>query len=182
MLGHACGECLRAGGAPLARVLRPIIALAVPDGELAYDILLALLGTPPSKDQAAVSKGKGVVLDGEVERALCEEWGCWPAAVRRIGDPAVLGALLRAISAKPPPTCPITLEDLVINGNVDRDVAIIIQRPAGASPPDARPTDVHVFLYRRQALERWFSDRPAAPTNPLTRQSLNTSRDYIPIS
>jgi hypothetical protein len=83
-------------------------------------------------------------------------------------------ALLDAIRAKPAPTCPISLDDLVLpSGRLEKNVAMIVQRP-----PEGRP---HVFLYKQAALERWFADS-RVPTNPLTRQILDTKRDYLPIS
>lgn len=191
MLSNACIECVRADGRPLVQLLRPIVALAVPDAELAYEIVVVFAGAA----SASLSKHRTLNVDRPpdvvyrplkrdcrpgAQMCALQECGCAEAALTRIDDSRVHAVLLETLQSRPPPTCPISLDDLVSlpSGRLVKNVAMIIQRPSNGGDKAARP---HVFLYRRGVLERWFADSPA-PTNPLTRQPLDPARDFIPLS
>jgi hypothetical protein len=190
MLGNACTECFRANGPPIARLVRPIIALAVPDGEAAYEMLTAFLAAVSVATTGNNNNSRKNDIDdnldakGELGSVLCDKFGCLPVAVRQMKDKGVQRALQQLLCAKPGPTCPITLEELLSpSGRLDRGVAMIVQRPPLAATMADEPgkTIPHVYLFRREALERWFAES-RSPTNPLTRQSLDRSRDYLVIS
>lgn len=186
MLGNACSECFRVNGPPIARLIRPILALAVPDGELAYDLLSAFLTAASvpkaSSERPNKSQRFAAETDEDLDEALIAGCGCLRSAVRQMGGKSVRRALLQTLRNPPTPTCPISLDELLLpDGHLDRGVAMIVQRATPLEHDDDSAPPDHVFLFRKDALERWFSES-RAPTNPLTRQNLDTSRDYIVIS
>jgi hypothetical protein len=170
MLGNACRETMRPTGRDLATILRPIVALAVPNGELAYELLFSILRNLNATPKVKVDPVQDE--DGERVAEALRSYGCVDAVLGRVQGFGVRQALLAALRAKPSPTCPITLDELLVDGVIDRDVGMIVQ--------GSEKHGVHVFLYRRSALERWFAD--SHHNNPLTRQPVDTLRDYFPLS
>lgn len=161
-------------GLAIQPVLRSAIALAVPNAYLAFQIFEGFLG-----DKTAL---KSPQTDRTTTHTHTPKNG-QPTAIGYDGFkygidiskrcPNVVTQKLILDELSKSPTCAITLEPILnpVTGKINAGVVALCSEQQQS----------HVFLYRREALEKWFAEAEI-PTNPLTRQTVNPQRDLITLS
>lgn len=169
---------------PVRDSLCAIVALAVPDGPTVLELVDGILHWMQTRDTGSESSAPAhsdlnnashahepTADDLENQHVLCDGYGCARGVVESL-DAATRQALRQALDSRP--SCAITLDELVLaNGKLDRNVAVIAQTTSADQS--------HAYLYRRDALERWFNSQPR-PANPVTRQPVDRARQYFVLS
>lgn len=178
---------------PVRDSLCAIVALAVPDGQTVFELVDSMLHWMQTRGSAEVEvdghsgrrheaagrrpssdshDGARSPHDAADDLVLCDVYGCSRGVVESLGAGA-RQALRQALDSRP--SCAITLDELVLvaTGKLDRNVAMIVQTTSAGQ--------THAYLYRRDALERWFNSQ-ARPANPVTRQPVDRARQYVVLS
>jgi len=181
MLKQACRAWSE--GKSLRPILRPIVALVIEDGAEAFDAIEALIAATERKSGCKIQKEEGYVLSTEeaklaaaTEKQMAKQadeilhlvYGIPTKTVSKLSHD-IQAALMKTLQTHP--ECGITLESLLSEtAGLVQNVAMIVQRTGGK---------VHVYLYKRDALEEWFATKL---TNPLTQQSVDREREYFVLS
>lgn len=156
-------------GRPIKPMLRSIVALAIPYGDYIFDLIEEFTKYDFAGASAATSTSPPVIdskpVDSKVDDELIYLLGCKMESVKRLSLPARV-ALLSALKSNP--ICGITLEELLTQGKMVPNVALIVRI-------DNRQ-NTHVYLYKKDALDRWFE---GSRVNPMTREPV---AEYISIS
>jgi hypothetical protein len=165
-------------GQPIEPLIRPLMALALPYGDHIHDIVRAFTrfysnynsnandgkqnnGVIPTEIK---SRGDDKKTDQPVSNhalILHSQFGCSKDIVNEM-NPKIRTELFKLLYQSKNLNCGITLEELMINKRLVPGVAMITKKNGDK---------YHVFLFKRDALFRWFRSKP---TNPMTRETVDS--------
>lgn len=111
---------------------------------------------------------------------LVSRLGLSPDRVKSIPR-CVRAALVSELMKSPPPICSITLERVTNRqGTIRKGIVALVRKIPTSSWAYRRRDRIHAFLYRSEALDRWFEI--GGEVNPLTRERVHRSSQLFQLS
>ncbi|AYV86131.1 MAG: hypothetical protein Solumvirus1_6 [Solumvirus sp.] len=161
-------------GKDIKPMLRGILALAVPYGDYAYDLIEAYFkhsgnyqnnvnnnqhNNPPNSQDIKYHPSN---------EQLVSKFGADYSKISAIPQIYQNIIVSKLNNVNEPIVCGISLEPILQNGKLSKDVVVIINTHTQ-----------HIYFFYKASLEMWFSRRL---TNPMTREAIDPQRDLFHLS